>query len=89
MNKCHGSSYVVDSLMSSLLCRIKSYSDTVKMAISFGNDTDTTACIAGGLAGITYGFRNIPNTWVSELRGKEIVYPLLKNLLETKYQNMK
>jgi ADP-ribosylglycohydrolase len=27
----------------------------IKMAISFGNDTDTTACIAGGLAGITYG----------------------------------
>lgn len=90
MNKCHGSSYVVDSLMSALLCLNKrNYSDIVKMAISFGNDTDTTACIAGGLAGITYGFRGIPNTWVSGLRGKEIVYPLLQRLLETKYSYTK
>jgi len=90
LNECHGGSYVVDSLMSSLVCiKEPSYSTVIKKAISFGNDTDTTACIAGGLAGIRFGFNNIPEHWISGLRGKEIVYPLLKRLLETRYSNIK
>lgn len=76
--------------MSSLVCiKEPSYSTVIKKAISFGNDTDTTACIAGGLAGIRFGFNNIPEHWISGLRGKEIVYPLLKRLLETRYSNIK
>ncbi len=84
--KCHGGSYVVDSLMSSLSCINEvSYSDTIKKAILFGNDTDTTACIAGGLAGIRFGFNQIPEHWVSGLRGKNLADPIIKQLLESKY----
>lgn len=51
LNNCRGSGYVVDSLITSLLClKEDSYSKVIKKAVSFGNDTDTTACIAGGLA---------------------------------------
>jgi ADP-ribosylglycohydrolase len=53
----------------------------VKAAIAFGNDTDTTACIAGGLAGIHFGFDAIPLRWLDILRGRELVKPLEKQLL--------
>lgn len=78
---CQGTGYVVDSLMTALLClQEKTYEDVIKKAISFGNDTDTTACIAGGLAGILFGFEAIPQKWIDGLRGKDMVYPLLEKL---------
>jgi len=81
VNTCQGTGYVVDSLMTSLLCLQEcNYEDVIKRAISFGNDTDTTACIAGGLAGIIYGLNGIPQKWLDGLRGKELVYPLLERL---------
>jgi len=64
----HGTGYVVDSLFSSLAaCQRSSYSDIVRTAIAFGNDTDTTACIAGGVAGIRYRQESIPQHWLNLL----------------------
>lgn len=79
----NGSCYVVDSLRSARwACAYKTYESTVKSAISLGNDTDTTACIAGGIAGLIHGFEAIPKRWSENLRGKEIYEPLLKKLIE-------
>jgi ADP-ribosyl-[dinitrogen reductase] hydrolase len=74
-----GSGYVVDSLWSSIDCLLKTsdYEACVRRAISLGNDTDTTAAIAGGLAGMLYGFDAIPSRWLNVLRGKELVDRLL------------
>lgn len=78
-----GSGYVVDSLWSAYDATLApSFEDVVKSAIAFGNDTDTTACIAGGLAGIQFGIDGIPPRWLSALRGTELVQPLLIRLLE-------
>lgn len=78
-----GSGYVLDSLFSAKwACGRTNYEDTVKAAISLGNDTDTTACIAGGIAGLIHGFEAIPQRWRENLRGKEIYAPLLEKLLE-------
>ncbi len=78
-----GGGYVVDSLRSvrMVLYKAASYEMVVKAAVALGDDTDTTAAIAGGLAGIYYGFDSIPKRWFMELRGKELVQPLLKDLL--------
>ena len=78
-----GSGYVVDSLRSARLVLEagSSYQDVVKKAIQLGNDTDTTACIAGGLAGIRYGVSGIPEQWREQLRGKELFQPLLDRLV--------
>ena len=38
-----------------------SYVDTIERAVRYGNDTDTTAAIAGGLAGIWWGLPGIPS----------------------------
>jgi ADP-ribosylglycohydrolase len=77
-----GSSYVVDSLWSARsACRQSTFAGVVKAAIALGNDTDTTACIAGGLAGIHFGFDAIPLRWMDILRGRDLVKPLERRLL--------
>lgn len=59
--------YVVDTLEASLWCLINSnsYKDCVLKAINLGRDTDTTACVAGALAGIKFG--DIPDEWINNL----------------------
>jgi ADP-ribosylglycohydrolase len=54
----------------------------VKAAISLGNDTDTTACIAGGIAGLRDGVQHIPQRWMEVLRGREIVEELIAQLMQ-------
>lgn len=77
-----GSGYVVDSLRAAYhLDEKPDYEETVKAAILLGNDTDTTACIAGGIAGLKFGFGGIPARWREALRGKEIYEPLLEKLI--------
>ena len=70
-----GSGYVVDSLRSAFMIMEKagSYEEAVKRAILLGDDTDTTACITGGLAGIYFGYSDIPERWRHALRGTEQV----------------
>ncbi|MGN0363370.1 MAG: ADP-ribosylglycohydrolase family protein, partial [Bilifractor sp.] len=34
---------------------------------NLGNDTDTTAAVAGGLAGLYYGEKQIPGEWLSRI----------------------
>jgi ADP-ribosyl-[dinitrogen reductase] hydrolase len=76
-----GSGYVVDSLQSArLACHATSYEKVIQSAVALGNDTDTTACIAGGIAGIRHGKTGIPAHWLASLRGKNILVPLLEQI---------
>lgn len=78
-----GSGYVVDSLLSARDCVAAGpYERVVKQAVALGQDTDTTAAVAGGLAGIRDGLTAIPERWRQALRGRELVEPLLSRLLE-------
>lgn len=79
----NGSGYVIDSLRSAFMIMREAvcYEDAVKIAVSLGNDTDTTACILGGLAGIAFGYDSIPERWTDTLRQKASVEELLSNLL--------
>jgi ADP-ribosylglycohydrolase len=78
-----GSGYVVDCLISARQAmQCQSYEAVVKAAIALGHDTDTTACVAGGLAGIRDGIAAIPARWLSAMRGRSIAQPLLQRLLE-------
>jgi ADP-ribosyl-[dinitrogen reductase] hydrolase len=77
-----GSGYVVDSFWSAMRAVLSTdnYESCVRAAIALGRDTDTTACIAGGLAGALYGESGIPARWRMELKGKTIVESLLARL---------
>ena len=68
-------SYIVDSFKASLWCLLStdSYKDCVLKAVNLGSDTDTTAAIAGGLAGIIYGYDNIPKDWIEKLQRKDLI----------------
>ena len=67
--------YVRDTLDAALWClaNTDTYIDCVLTAVNLGSDTDTTACVAGALAGAFYGFEAIPPAWVEALRGKDTI----------------
>jgi ADP-ribosylglycohydrolase len=77
-----GTGYVVDCLKSArwAVAQSSTYEQAVRSAIALGHDTDTTACVAGGIAGIRYGTAGIPERWTSNLRGRELLDPLLERL---------
>jgi ADP-ribosyl-[dinitrogen reductase] hydrolase len=74
---------LVDGLWSAIHCltTTSSYETCVRRAIKLGNDSDSAARIAGGLAGMLYGHSTIPTRWIDVLRGKELVEELLAKLL--------
>jgi len=59
------SGYVVDTLEAALWCFLNtdSYQECVLRAVNLGDDTDTVAAVAGGLAGLYYGLEDIPKEW--------------------------
>ena len=67
--------YVVESLETALwgLVKTKSYKECVLKCVNMGYDADSTAAIAGGLAGLYYGFESIPQEWIDQLAAKEII----------------
>lgn len=78
----HGSGYVVDCLRSARAAlEAGPYEAAVRAAVALGNDTDTTAAVAGGLAGVRDGVAAIPARWRDALRGRELLSPLLQALL--------
>ncbi|MEN6615469.1 MAG: ADP-ribosylglycohydrolase family protein [Syntrophorhabdus sp.] len=67
--------YVVHTLEAAFWCFLTtgSYREAVLKAVNLGYDTDTTAIVTGGLAGIYYGARSIPQEWLNQIaRRKEI-----------------
>lgn len=59
-----------------------SYRDNVARAVAYGRDTDTTACIAGGLAGAYWSFDGIPGDWQGRMRDRLQVAAIVDRLLE-------
>ncbi len=61
--------YVLHTLHAALWCLMttNNYHDCVLRAVNLGGDTDTTGCVAGGLAGVAYGRKAIPPDWLGHL----------------------
>jgi ADP-ribosyl-[dinitrogen reductase] hydrolase len=77
-----GTGYVIDTIWSARRALEEtSFEDVVRTAILFGNDTDTTAAVAGGLAGIRFGLSGIPRRWLEQVRGFELVEPMIPDVL--------
>lgn len=79
------SGYVVDTLEAALWCFMttSSYRDCVLAAVNLGEDTDTVAAVAGGIAGIYYGVggeKGIPQEWIEQIARKEWIKELCENL---------
>ncbi len=67
--------FVLDTLAASLWCLLHTdnFKDCVLAAVNLGDDSDTTGCVAGALAGAAYGYDAIPEEWIGQLRGKEVI----------------
>lgn len=76
------SGYVIDTLEASVWCLLNSsdYAEAVLKAVNLGGDTDTTAAVTGGLAGIYYGVENIPSEWISQIARKQDIINLAERL---------
>ncbi|OOM09426.1 ADP-ribosylglycohydrolase family protein [Clostridium saccharobutylicum] len=67
------SGYVVDTLICSLWCFINTvtFEDAVCEAVNLCGDADTIGAITAGLAGVYYGFFNIPERWKDKILVKD------------------
>ena len=67
--------YVVDTLEAALWCVLttNNYRDCVLKAVNLGDDTDTVAAVAGGLAGALYGYNAIPKEWLDTLKRRDYI----------------
>jgi ADP-ribosylglycohydrolase len=68
--------FVIDTLEAALWCFLTtgSYREAVLKAVNLGDDTDTTAAVAGALAGLFYGLDAIPADWLQTLAGTDEIY---------------
>ncbi len=67
--------YVLHTLHASIWCLLttRSFRECVLKAVNLGDDTDTTGCVAGGLAGVAYGLKSIQSDWLDALaRGTDV-----------------
>ena len=82
------SGFVIDTLEAALWCLMTTdnYKDCVLTAVNLGEDTDTVAAVAGGLAGILYGTggeNGIPEEWIAQIARKGWIKDLCDQFFET------
>jgi ADP-ribosylglycohydrolase len=82
IQEIRSSGYVVHTLEASLWCFLNSnnYTKAVLSAVNLGEDTDTTAAVTGGLAGIYYGIKQIPTEWIEQIARKDDIIDLAYRL---------
>ncbi|MES2701029.1 MAG: ADP-ribosylglycohydrolase family protein [Bacteroidota bacterium] len=82
VDEVYSGGYVIETLEASLWCILhtNSYSEAVLKAVNLGSDTDTTAAVTGGLAGILYGSETIPVAWLDVLAKRSEIEELAQRL---------
>ena len=81
-----GTGFVLDSLAYAVraLESMPSYELAVVEAIRLGNDTDTTACIAGGIVAVRDGMRGIPRDWMDALQGRAYAEEIIERFIQNR-----
>lgn len=79
-----GGGYVIDAIRSARMIveRHARFEDAVIAAVRLGDDTDTTACLVGGIAGAREGLSAIPSRWMDAMRGRDQSEPLIEWLVK-------
>lgn len=70
--------YVIETIEAAVWCLIttESLRECLLKVVNMGDDTDTVAAVAGGLAGLYYGIDAIPKEWLEEIPKKKYVEDL-------------
>jgi len=76
--------YVLNTLHAGFWCLLtsESYRECVLKAVNLGGDTDTTGCVAGGLAGTVYGIQSIPADWIDQIARKDDLHHLFHEFVD-------
>jgi ADP-ribosylglycohydrolase len=83
--------YVMDTLEAAVWCLMttESYSEAVLKAVNLGEDADTTGAVTGGLAGLLYGYKSIPEEWIDMLARKDDIEDLAARVKRAGYKEIK
>jgi ADP-ribosylglycohydrolase len=75
VSEIRSSGYVVDAMEAAVWCLITedSLEKALLKAANLGDDTDTVAAIAGGLAGLYYTAAAAPEQWYGAIQNRELV----------------
>lgn len=78
------SGYVVDCLEAALWCLLgtRDHASCALAAVNLGGDADTTAAVAGGLAGLAYGEAGLAPDWLALLSRREEIVEIADRLAE-------
>lgn len=82
VEKIKSSGYVVDTLEAAVwgLITTSSFDEALLKLVNLGGDTDSIAAVAGGLAGLCYGYDAIPADWLAVIKRREWIEGMLEKL---------
>lgn len=77
------SGYVVDTIEAAIwsLITTGSFQEAELKAVNLADDADTVGAIAGGLAGLYYGYESIPADWLAVIKRREWIEELCLDVL--------
>lgn len=80
------SGYVVDTMICALWCFVNTatFEDAVCEAVNLCGDADTIGAICGGLSGVYYNFKNIPERWKEKILVKDKLTEIAGKVQELK-----
>lgn len=77
--------YVLETLEAVIWCflRGQNFRETLLSAVNLGGDTDTIAALVGGLGGMLYGEKGIPDEWINLISQKKKLFPHINSFLNS------
>ncbi len=78
------SNNLIDTLTSAVwvLLQGTNYRETLLAAVNLGEDTDSLGAVAGGLAGIAFGYDSIPEEWKAQIARKDDIEDLISRFMK-------
>ena len=72
-DRIRSTGYVVDALEAAVWSLVTTdlFDQALLKAVNLGDDTDTVGAIAGGLAGLYYGYAAIPEDWLNAIKRRD------------------
>lgn len=88
-DEIYSTGYAVSTLEAAIWCFMNTtdYESCVLKAVNLGYDTDTTAAVAGGLAGLYYGEDKIPKKWKNKILKRDLIEELEIKMIENGNNN--
>ena len=79
LDNIKSSGYIVDTLECAMwiFMNAQHYKEAIIASTNIGGDTDTIGAIVGSMAGIYYGFEDIPSSWLDKLQRKDYLMELV------------